>query len=301
VYHFTNIILAYTYLPVVVKGIMAIVAAVAFVFISERFKILFYRFIDINLSYSYARFINCFDYHVFKDFWEKRLANKRDWLIKRIKAELILERASHEMQSDYENKLIDDFDSDMRSLKEKKIKIKIIATSSSTLSIWFHHAITTYFIAQTKELSRGKIEKCGLLKFERYYFLKTQKMLNDIEHHSVNSFDYWKAVQQTHIIAEKDLYLVYKANKFADIVKGNDGQEIDSYLLYIDIDKDEVLQAKKFESEDNKYTLQPIDKHSWNSLYTYIKEIEDKSIKTETKGEFFDKIKNCSGTVICKI
>lgn len=280
------------------KCLITILMEVIFAVFIDPLKFIFLRWCaDKDMSYVYSAFIKEFDGKISNLLWKKYF-NPEKWNKEKSTIELILRRALVEIDEYVDRNVIEVFRQDMKTLKP----VKIIATSTSPLSLWFHHVIMTYFIAQTSELACGRTSGQGLTSFERFYFLRTKKLLDDIRYSSDIFFDYWHAATEIHQIAQKKLYIVYPKKDFPPFPMVM-GKEDEKFLMYMK-NNDEILSIRSFRTEDNHTSMLSVDlsaqnsyKHFIDQLHKYIKE---KGV-VRTRDAFFNSIATDSETVIWEV
>lgn len=268
------------------KYAIAIIIEIFFVGIIERVKLCFFKLLDKDVSIAYADFIKEFDARMI-NLPIRKLYDANLWQREKTNMELILQRAVLEIKEKTNKAVIEVCLGDIKNYKP----VKIVATNTSPLSIWFHHVITTYFVSQTKELTQGQTAGSGLINFERFYLIKNDKLLNGIKYASEIYFDFWRAADEIHHIAGKKLYVIYK--------KGNDfgfpkvkGEDDDKLLFYLNKD-DGIIFIRSFTTENYQIGYRDVDCSRYSEYGSFLNGLQSTTVASLAHGQtdFIERIK----------
>ncbi len=276
--------------------LIALALGIISMFMVKPFKLLIYKFfLDCDTLLSYKKFNTAFEKKIVSLF-PKRFSNNAEWMIGKTNLELVLQRATSEIKIETQRATVEQVTQEIDTYKPKTI----IATNTSPLSVWFHHAITTYFVAQTKKLAT---RAHGLECIKRYYLITDKKLLNGIKYASESIFDYWKAASEIHHIADKKLYVIYKDDFNFSFPSIHSSREDDKLLIFLN-SRDEIIFVRRFMTENNQLASDIVDSAFFTSIKTFIEGIENMISATSlatTRLDFLKRISKADSSVIWQV
>lgn len=268
-------------------SLAAILEILFILFIKPSLKAIICLYTDNKIRAAYNEFNTEINKKVLEIYNMKDThPEKADWQIHRTNLDLILSRATSEISERANRDVIDNFKNDILKYRPRSI----IATNTSPLSLWFHHVITTYFVAQTRDLAKNSE---GLEVFTRLYLITDKELLNGIRFTNDILFDYWNAADEMHKIANKKLYVVYRKD-FNFSFRNVGGVDQDKLLIYVSPDKSITAIRSFGKDEYKKLSSSVVDDKSHIDSYNYflntLRQYAEQAITVNRKEEFFDRI-----------